>query len=239
MRVAAFQRFPIFDDPAKVGETVLRDLTWADEQGVDLAVFPESYLQGHSYDGALIERRAMSLDDPAIARLLDSFSAIRATAILGLFERRQDQIFNSAVVIERGRIAGVYAKAFPLEDGCVAGSEFPVWDRGKWRYGINICNDTNYAEAADQLTRQGAKLICAPINNTLRPKKADLWRERAPENLRSIARRTGCWIVTADAAGEGKDGWFSYGCTLIARPDGSIVSRTRELIEDVAVFDLV
>jgi predicted amidohydrolase len=238
MRVAAFQRFSIFDDPVKVGEQVLRDLTWADEQGVGLAVFPESYLQGHSYDRASIERRAVPLDSSTIERLLHNLSAIRATAILGLFERRGDQIFNSAVVIEGGRLAGVYAKAFPLEDGCVAGSEFPVWNHGKWRYGINICNDTNYPQAADALTRQGANLICAPINNTLRPKKADLWRMRSPENLRNVARRTGCWVVTADAAGPGKDDWFSYGCTLIVNPDGSIASRTRELVEDVAVFDL-
>jgi predicted amidohydrolase len=108
MRVAAFQRFPIFDDPVRIGETVLRDLTWADQQGVDLAVFPESYLQGHSYDRTLIERRAASL---AMRDLVDGFSAIKATAILGLFERRGDSIFNSAMVIENGRSAGIYAKA--------------------------------------------------------------------------------------------------------------------------------
>ena len=238
MRVAAFQRFSTFDDPAKVGEQILRDLTWADEHGIDLALFPESYLQGHSYDRSIIERRAVSLDSPTITGLLRGLSGMRATAILGLFERREHLVYNSAIVIDRGHLAGVYAKAFPLEDGCTAGSEFPVWDLGKWRYGINICNDTNYTQAADALTRQGANLICALINNTLRSNKADLWRTRAVENLRGVARRTGCWVVTADVAGPGTDGWFSYGCTLIARPDGSLATRTRELVEDVAVFDL-
>lgn len=238
MRVAAFQRFSIFDDPARVGDKVLRDLIWADEQGVDLALFPESYLHGHSYDRDLIERRAVALDDLVVAGLLDRLSGIKATAILGLFERRGQQIFNSSIVIEGGRIAGVYAKAFPIEDGCVAGTEFPVWKRNDWCYGINICNDTNYPEAADALVAQGARLICAPINNTLRPKKADLWRTRSPENLMAAARRAGCWIVTADATGPGKDDRFSYGCTLIVRPDGSIASRAGELVEGVAVFDL-
>jgi 5-aminopentanamidase len=238
MRVAAFQRFPIFDDPVRIGETVLRDLTWADQQGVDLAVFPESYLQGHSYDRTLIERRASTLDSPAMRDLLDGFSAIKATAILGLFERRGDSIFNSAMVIESGRSAGIYAKAYPLEDGCSPGSQYPVWNKGKWRFGINICNDTNYPQAADQLTRQGANLICAPINNMLRPKKAEVWRVRSVECLRACARRTGCWVVSADVAGQGIDGWFSYGCTVIVQPDGTIASRTTELVEDVAVFDL-
>jgi 5-aminopentanamidase len=238
MRVAAFQRFAIFDDPVRVGEGVLRDLTWADKQGVDLALFPESYLQGHTYDRSLIERRAVSFDSPAVRGLLFGLSGIEATAILGLFERREGLVFNSAMVIENGCVSGVYAKAFPLEDGCSAGTQFPVWDKGKWRFGINICNDTNYPQAAEQLTNQGANLICAPINNMLRPRKAEMWRLRSVENLRACARRTGSWVVTADVAGQGNDGRFSYGCTVIVRPDGTIASRTTELVEDVAIFDL-
>jgi predicted amidohydrolase len=233
MRVAAFQRFPVFDEPARVGESVLRDLTWADRHGVDLAVFPESYLQGHAYDRPLIERRAASIDGLAVRELLDNLAGVRATVVLGLFERRGDMIFNSAMVIQGGRFAGVYAKAFPIEDGCSPGTEYPVWNEGKWRFGINICNDTNYPEAARWLTDQGANLICAPINNMLRPKKAEIWRARAVENLQACARRTGCWVVTADVAGEGNDGWFSYGCTVIVGPDGTIANRARELVEDV------
>jgi len=238
MRIAAFQSLPIFDQPARVGESVLHDLTWADQRGVGLAVFPESYLQGHSYDRSIIERRAASLDSPAMLELLNGLSAIKATAILGLFERRRDLIFNSAIVIESGRSAGIYAKAHPLEDGCSPGTQYPVWNKGRWKFGIIICNDTNYPQAADQLTRQGANLICVPINNMLRPKKAEMWRVRSVEILRVLARRTGCWVVSADVVGQGNDGWISYGCTVIVRPDGSIASRTTELVQDALVFDL-
>ena len=238
MRVAAFQRFAVFDDPAKVGENVLRDLTWADQQGIDLAVFPESYFQGHSYDQSLIERRALSLDSPVVCELLNNLAGIRATAILGLFERRGELIFNSAMVIQSGRFAGIYAKAFPIEDGCSPGTQYPIWNEGNWRFGINICNDMNYPEAAQQLTKQGANLICAPINNMLRPKKAEMFRARSVENLQASARRTGCWVVTADIAGPGNDAWFSYGCTVIVRPDGTIAKRARELVEDMVVFDM-
>jgi predicted amidohydrolase len=144
----------------------------------------------------------------------------------------------SAPVRWSGGQTATKPKAYPLEDGCSPGTLYPVWNKGKWRFGINICNDTNYPQAADQLIRQGANLICAPINNMLRPKKAEIWRVRSVENLRGCARRTGCWIVSADVAGQGNDGWFSYGCTVIVQPDGTIASRTTELVEDVAVFDL-
>ena len=131
MRVAAFQRLPIFDHPARVGESLLRDLTWADQQGVGLAVFPESYLQGHSYGRLVTESRAASLASPVNLELLDGLSGIRTTAILGLFERRGNLMFNSAVVIENGRSTGVHSKAYTLEDGCSPGTRYPVWNKGK------------------------------------------------------------------------------------------------------------
>jgi len=239
MRVAAFQRFARFDDAEAVGTSLRRDLVWADAQGVDLAVFPESYLQGHSYDRDAIARRAVSLDSATLRTLVATLADIRTTAILGFFEQRGDATFNSAMVVDRGAVTGVYAKAHPLEDGCTAGTDFPVWDKNAWRFGINICNDTNYQEPAAQLRAQGAHLIVVPINNMLRPKKADLCRELAVETLQNFARRTGCWVASADVTGPGNDGWLSYGCTLIARPDGTIVSRATELAEDVAIFDLI
>lgn len=238
MRVAAFQRFARFDDAETVGASLRRDLVWADTQGIDLAVFPEAYLQGHSYDRVIIARRATTVDGPLVQTLLATLAGIQTTAILGFFEQRGSAIFNSAMVVERGAIAGVYAKAYPLEDGCTPGTDYPVWDKKAWRFGINVCNDTNHPDAAARLQAQGANLIVVPINNILRPKKADLCRELAVETLQNVARRTGCWVVSADVTGPGNHGWFSYGCTLIARPDGTVVSRAKELAEDVAVFNL-
>jgi 5-aminopentanamidase len=239
MRIAAFQRFAIFDDPAEVAQNLRRDLVTADQQGVDLAVFPESYFQGPSYGRQLIERRAESLDGPAIRKLVNSLSDIKATVILGLFERRQKLIFNSAAVIETGRIAGVYAKASPIEDGCSPGTQYPVWNKGKWRFGINICNDMNFPHnVEDQLTLQSVNIVCVPINNMLRPRKAEMWRVRSVENLQACAQRTRCWVVSADVTGRRHDGWLSYGCTVIVRPDGTIASRATELSEDVAIIDL-
>jgi hypothetical protein len=101
----------------------------------------------------------------------------------------------SAPVRWSGGQTATKPKAYPLEDGCSPGTLYPVWNKGKWRFGINICNDTNYPQAADQLIRQGANLICAPINNMLRPKKAEIWRVRSVENLRGNAMTAGSVTV--------------------------------------------
>ncbi len=237
MRVAAFQRFAIFDAIGKAGDVVSRDLLRADELGIDLAVFPESYLQGHSYHRETIERLALSLDDPQILDLLDRLQPVETTAIVGFFERRNEAVYNSAMVIEAGRIKGVYAKANPLENGCTAGADFPVWSSGNLIWGINICADLRRPDIADRISSQGAGLICCPLNMMLRPEKAVEYREPCIASLQSCARQTKCWVVSSDVVGGNSDGKMSYRCSAVVSTDGTVVARAAELAEDVVGFD--
>ena len=237
MRVAAFQRLPAYDDIQAGGDALLADLQWADTQKVDLALFPEAHLGGHAYQASTIERRALDLQGDAVRHLLARLAAIRTTAIVGLFERRLEGICNSAVVIHHGRIVGSYAKAHPNEEGVVAGAAFPVFECAPRPFGINICNDANHPMAAQALADAGAALICYPLNNLLRPDVAERWRERHIANLQARARQTGCWILSADAAGE-HGGLIGYGCTALVSPDGEVVARAHDLSDDVLVYDL-
>ncbi|MEF0939702.1 carbon-nitrogen hydrolase family protein [Rhizobium sp. BR 362] len=238
MRVAAFQRRALFDALDEVGDVLSRDLTWADEQGIDLALFPECYLQGHSYEPALARRRALSLDDPALNALIARCASGKTTAIIGLFERRGESVYNSAVVARAGRISGVYAKVHPIERGCTPGTDFPVWALGNWCFGINICSDLRYPYTAVRLARKGARLICNPVNLMLRPHKAEKWHRPAIESLRICAKHTRCWVMSADVVGSNDDGWVSYGSTAIVDPNGVVVAKAKAYSEDVLVFDL-
>ena len=237
MRVAAFQRSPIIHDEVAAGDWLARDLLWADAHGVELAMFPECCFGGHSYEEATIGERAMSRVSPKWRTLLSLLKPFSTAAIIGAFERQETSITNSAMLIEGGRIIGRYAKAHPNEPGVAAGVDFPVFTRAGVRFGINICNDANYPDAAQRLAVQGADLICYPLNNLLSRSKATLWRTRSVENLIARAMQTRCWVMSADVAGE-VDGKVSYGCTTIISPQGQIVARAAELAEGVAVFDL-
>lgn len=238
MRIAAFQRLALFDAVDKVGEVLARDLAWADEQGVDLALFPECYLQGHSYNEAIARRRALSLDDPELNALVGRCVSGRTTAIIGLFERRGQAIYNSAIVAKAGHIIGVYAKAHPLEKGCMPGTDFPVWSLDDWRFGINICADLRYPYTASRLARKGAGLICNPINLMLRPRKAEKWHKPGISGLQICARHTGCWVMASDVVGGNDEGWLSYGSSAIVDPSGVVVAKAKPHSEDVLVFDL-
>jgi predicted amidohydrolase len=237
VRIAAFQRVQVFDDAEAVVARIVADLSCADMGGVDLAVFPECHLLGHSYDPATIEARAIDVDDERSRAVFAQLAPVTATVILGSFERGAVGVTNSALVIENGRVIGRYAKCHPNEPGVVAGNLSSVFVRGGTAYGINICNDANYAEVAGELADHGATVICYPLNNMLSPNTAERWRARSIENLRARAQQTGCWIVSADVTGS-HGALLSHGCTMIVRPDGTIAARVAEGVEGVAIYDV-
>ncbi|PXX35307.1 carbon-nitrogen hydrolase family protein [Undibacterium pigrum] len=237
LRIAAFQRSPVFDDLQKTTAQLQADLRWCRDQDVELAIFPESYLPGYSSDAASIAQRALATDGAAFQQMLSDLSAFETDIIVGFFEQAATGICNSAAVIRQGKLLGTYAKQYPNERGVVAGTASPVFDRAGFCFGINICNDANYPECAMALRQQGAGLLCYPLNNMLAPATAEKWRSKSLDNLRQRAIDTGCWVVSSDVVGIHEDK-ISHGCTCIVAPDGSIVASVAEGEAGVIVFDI-
>ncbi|MDY0960471.1 carbon-nitrogen hydrolase family protein [Sphingomonas sp. CFBP8993] len=236
MRIAVVQCSSILDDPRRAGNVIVDRLRWADREGVDLIVFPEAFLLGHSYDPETIRSRA-NKGTPVIAALCERVEAFRATLVVGAFDLMDGQVFNSAFVVEGGQVVGRYAKAHPNEPGVTAGRDFPIFRRSAVSYGVNICNDANHPGAAQRIADQGGRLILYPLNNMLRSETADRWREKSLANLIDRARQTGCWVASSDVTGT-SGGLMSWGCTAIVMPEGSVVGRVQELNEGVAVYDI-
>ena len=167
MRIAAFQRHAIFDNLDHVCDVLERDLRWTASEGIQIALFPEAFLLGHSYDLQVIAARAERLTNSGLEMLCSRLAWADPTVVVGAFERRGDLVTNSAFVVEHGRVVGRYAKAYPNEPGVVAGTEYPVFRRSGLCYGINICNDANQPIAAQRLADQRTSLILYPLNNML------------------------------------------------------------------------
>lgn len=237
MRLAVFQRHAIAGEPARAAAIIADELRRAAAERVDLALFPESFLTGHSYDPATIAAVAVARDGPELRALCDLLATDHPAAIVGAFERCGTDLFNSAFLLEGRAVVGCYAKTHPNEPGVTAGEVAPVFARAGLSYGINICADANHPATAQRLADAGARLICYPLNNMLPVATADRWRERSVANLQARARQTGCWVASADVTGAG-EGVVSHGCTMIVAPDGAIVARVDEGRAGVATFDI-
>ena len=237
VRVAAFQMRPILDDARAAGAAVTAGVSWAADQGAGLAVFPETYLHGHSYDRETIARRARGLTDPEVRGLAESLRGFPLTVVVGMFERCGNSLRNVALVLRAGEIVGVYAKARPNENGVEAGKEMPVFKVGRQRFAVNICNDANFPDLAERARQGRASVLCFPLNNVLPLATAEQWRERSIVNLVARARETRCWVVSSDVAGACGTR-LSLGCTIIVSPDGDIRARVPEGTTGRIVLDL-
>ena len=228
---------PILDDARAACAALSANVSWAADQGAGLAVFPETYLDGHSYDLETIARRGRAVTDPEVRALAESLRGFPVTVAVGMFERRGNFLRNVALVLRAGEIAGVYAKARPNENGVEAGEDMPIFEADGQRFAINICNDANYPELAQRARKGGAAVLCFPLNNVLPPATAEQWRERSIGNLVARARETRCWAVSSDVAGACGTG-MSLGCTMIVSPEGEIKARIPEGTTGKIVLDL-
>jgi predicted amidohydrolase len=228
MKIAAYQFADTQGDmEASIG-VIAGELELADKDGIELACFPECFLQGYTREEVRARERALSLTGDPFRIILRRLAHIKTTFILGMIELDGDKLFNTAAVIQNGELLGRYRKMHPNEKIFDAGVEPLVFDVADRKIGVNICNDANYPESALALAEGGAEIIVYPLNNILPNDVAERWRERHIQNLITRAKETKCWVVSSDVVGQ-SDIAVGYGCTAIVGPDGSVVGRVPEL----------
>jgi predicted amidohydrolase len=158
MRVAAYQ-VPEYRLDV---ESALRAMEAASSD-VDLACFPECYLQGYLTERAVASEHAIDLRSDEFARVLARLKSVGPALVFGLIERDGDRLFNTAVVVRAGRLLGRYRKRHLLDgEGCFAvGEGWPVIELDGRVFGINICFDLQFPDGIAALARQGATVVIA------------------------------------------------------------------------------
>lgn len=237
MKVAAFQKRHSEQHLQQRIQVILRDFERCDAEGVDIVCFPECYLTGYYLGLEAITRHAVSPQGPEFREFLKVCSSFKTTVIIGFIEKTSDGFFNAAAVISRGKLLGCYRKTHPNEKHFLPGKDFPIFQQHGATFGINICNDANYPDAAFALSKQGASIIFFPLNNMLPKDIASKWRDKSPENLCLRARETKTWVVSSDVTGRSDD-CLSYGCTQIVSPEGESIVSVPEQQEGFVSFQI-
>lgn len=235
--IAACQLTDVQDDNSKTIEAIAHYAAQADHKGVTVLCFPECYLQGYTRVNTLAGKRAIDISSEKFKSLLKRLSKYKTTIILGLIERSDSQLFNTAVVIKDGKFIGKYRKTHPNEDIFVAGNEYPAFSTDSLKFGINICNDANYPEAAAELLKAGPQVIFYPLNNRLATQTAEKWHDKHIKNLIDRANQTKCWIVSSDIIHK-DDKSIGYGFTAIVSPEGEIVAQAEEFTEQMVTASI-
>jgi predicted amidohydrolase len=207
--------------------------------GASLVCFPEGYLQGYLTDEQSAREDAMDLGSTVFEGVLGRLPENGPMLVFGLIEADGGRLFNTAVVVYRRALIGRYRKAHLLgRERCFEAGRTPsVFQVDGLRFGINICHDTNFPTAAQEVANLGASLLVCPANNMLPQKTAEKWKDRHNAVRADRCRETGLWLVSADVTGE-RDGCVSWGPTAVITPEGEVAAQLPLGLPGLLVFDL-
>lgn len=227
LRVGACQTPEILGDIESALGCIEHFARQSEAADVDLLLFPECFLQGYLVEEGHLRQHAIDLESAAFAAILQRLASIQPTLVFGVIELQRGCYFNSAVVIRSGQLAGVYRKTYLSagESLFEPGAAFPVFELKGVTYGINICFDTNFAEAAAPLAAQGARLMLVPSQNMMRRAAADEWKLLHNRIRAERVKETGMWLVSADVTGARDDLRVAYGPTSVMNPEAEIVAQ--------------
>ncbi|MBV1849406.1 carbon-nitrogen hydrolase family protein [Catellatospora tritici] len=227
LRVGACQTPELIGD-IDAALTCLEGFAAAEQaRDLDLLLFPEGFLQGYLVEPDHLNRCAMSLDSEAFAAVLRRLRPIRQTLVFGLIEADDTDLYVSQAVVTGGRLAGVYRKTHLTEGETyfTAGQEYPTFVCNGVRFGINICYDTRFPEAAAAVAGQGARLLLVPAQNMMRRPAALEWKHRHNEIRADRVRETHMWLVSADVCGERDESRVGWGPTCVMAPDARVLAQ--------------
>ncbi len=204
----------------------------------DLWVLPELFNTGYLFTAREeLERLAEPIPEGETVQFLIGLAReLNAHIVAGIAERYEDAFYNSAVLVDRTGVLGLYRKIhlFDQEKFWFAPGDLPfqIWDIGLAKVGLMICFDWIFPEAARTLALKGAQVICHPSNLVL-PYCQNAMVTRCLENR--------IFAVTANRIGTeqraGKTLTFTGG-SQITGTKGQILYRASNNREEAMVIEI-
>ncbi|HVA85064.1 MAG TPA: nitrilase-related carbon-nitrogen hydrolase [Candidatus Saccharimonadales bacterium] len=186
----------------------------------DIIVLPELVTSGYVFESTQ-EAASVAIDagDQLLREWAAAASAGDAVVIGGFCERGHDgHTYNSAVVVDRSGVLGVYRKAHLWDREKLwftPGDEPPrVFDTSVGRIGVLVCYDLEFPEMVRTLALAGAELIAVPTNWPLSDRPQT---ERPPEviNAMAAARINRVFIACCDRVGTERGQEWTGGSSII------------------------
>jgi len=234
IRIGSFQG-PIVDNDFECNLNKVKEvLNQTRDKSLDFLCFPEVYLSGYSEQA--IRESSILITDARLLEFIRFSTAFDTVILVGMSEREGDKIFNTQIVVYRGKLLGKYHKTMLTdEDKLVFASdlEFPVFEAKGIKFGVVICADTSYVEPALLLRWKGARLLFTPHYNDIPPEgidtsdgKVTFWEHRSmvlnnqaalATLLKMVVVRSNVVIVREDHLGAGDANIWDMNGEIVAR----------------------
>lgn len=221
--------------------TVLHGLQLATDAKLDIVSFPESFLTGYFRDEAIARKNSFPIASPQIKELLQRTASFEPLFMVGFNELRGTDLYNTVVVIDKGKVVGRYSKAMPIFGYFTPGREFPVFEKKGLKFGVIICADGGYIEPTRILTLKGARLIFAPHYNFVADPIQHYQMVRNDHVARAV--ENGVYFLRANNVvhGQSLEGHrelgYGYGDSYLLDPNGQIVAAAGLYQEYLMIYN--
>lgn len=246
VRVGACQTPEIIGDPPTALASMLRFAKEAEGKKVDLLLFPECFLSGYILNKTYVANYAYDFESQQFAAILKQLEHVKPVLVFGVSEKKSGKYYNSAVIVNRGEIIGVYRKTHlidPNEAFYTPGENYPIFEIKGLKYGINICYDAQFADAAKAIADQGAQLLLLPAQNMLRRETAEYWKYKHNEIRSKRVKENSLWFISSDVTGirppdqHGVER-IAYGPTLAMNPKAEVVAQVPLMTVGLITVDI-
>jgi len=176
--------------------------------------------------------------------------------LISIFEKRANGLYhNTAVVLDRGDIAGIYRKMhIPDDPGFYEKFYFTPGDIGfepietsLGKIGVLICWDQWYPEAARIMALKGADFLVYPTAIGWDPTDTEDEKQRQLEawvNIqRSHAIANGLFVLSVNRVGnekieKGTNGIDFWGNSFVCGPQGEIIKKLNSCEEKILITEI-
>ena len=112
IRVGAIVNKLALANPLKNAEVIIKEIKKAETLGVSIVTTPELSLTGYTCGDLFLQEQLLDDSIKALEKVLNETKDIDIISILGMPLRHDNQLFNCAVVITKGKILGVIPKTY-------------------------------------------------------------------------------------------------------------------------------
>ncbi|MCH7739229.1 MAG: nitrilase [Chloroflexi bacterium] len=212
----------------------------ARRQDVDIVCFPELGVSGYNA-GDTSAPVPEPIPGPSSRKLEAIAVEKKQTFLAGILERDAGGIvYNTQIAFGPSGTVGMYRKTHvpTAEIGTWSqGSDLPVFEHPKARYGLEICYDSHFPEVSTALANRGAEIIFLPhaSGGETPEEKYERWLRYVPAR----AYDNGVFVGICNQVGNNGAGREFAGVTFICDPRGRVIARAESGDRDeMVVADL-
>ena len=219
---------------------IIDNIRIAKNLDVNLIAFPELAITGYPPEDLLLRPQFIEDNLKCLQRIIPKTKNI--TAIVGFTDSVNESLFNSAAVLNNGKLYGAYNKIHLPNYGVFderryfeQGNEAMTFELNGIKIGLSICEDLWISESVieNEALIGNADVI---VNISASPYCSGKIEEREKLVI-DRAKKNRVFMLYANLIG-GQDELVFDGSSLIANEKGEILAQGKEFAEDLLVFDI-